>query len=53
VQAGQKFGDADLIGIPVRLVVSAKTGDKIEWKERTSDKSELLSFEEVVQRLQK
>jgi prolyl-tRNA synthetase len=52
-QAGQKFGDADLIGIPVRLVVSAKTGDKIEWKERTSDKSELISSEEVVRRLQK
>jgi prolyl-tRNA synthetase len=51
VQAGQKFGDADLIGIPVRLVVSAKTGDKIEWKERTSDKSELLSFDEVISRL--
>ncbi len=53
VQAGQKFGDADLIGIPVRLVVSAKTGDKIEYKERNSDKSELLSFEEVVRKLQK
>jgi prolyl-tRNA synthetase len=51
VQAGQKFGDADLIGIPVRLVVSAKTGDKIEWKERTSEKSELLSFEEVLKKL--
>jgi prolyl-tRNA synthetase len=51
VQAGQKFGDADLIGIPVRLVISEKTGDKIEYKERTSDKSELLSFEEVLQKL--
>lgn len=51
VQAGEKFGDADLIGIPVRLVVSEKTGDKIEWKERTSEKSELLSLEEVVRKL--
>ncbi len=48
---GQKFNDADLVGIPVRLVVSPKTGDKIEYKERTSDKTELLSLEEVLKRL--
>ena len=51
VGAGQKFGDADLIGIPVRLVVSSKTGDKIEWKERTKNETELLSFDEVLLRL--
>lgn len=49
--AGQKFADADLIGIPVRLVVSDKTGDKIEFKPRTSKDSELLSFDEVVKRI--
>ncbi len=53
VPAGQKFNDADLIGIPVRLVVSAKTEGKIEWKERTSDKTELLTLEEVIERLKK
>jgi len=52
IQAGEKFGDADLIGIPVRLVVSGRNGDKIEWKERTSEKSELLSFEEVLKKLE-
>jgi prolyl-tRNA synthetase len=52
VPAGQKFNDADLIGIPVRLVVSVKTEDKIEWKERTSDETELLSLEEVLKRLE-
>ncbi|HTK03342.1 MAG TPA: proline--tRNA ligase [Alphaproteobacteria bacterium] len=51
IQAGQKFADADLIGIPVRLVVSAKTGDKIEYKERNSEKSERLNFEEVVEKI--
>lgn len=51
VQAGQKFSDSDLIGIPVRLVVSAKTGDKIEYKERTSKESELFDFSEVVKKL--
>jgi prolyl-tRNA synthetase len=60
VSVGQKFADADLIGIPVRLVVSSKTlqqssgrAVKIEWKERTSDKTELLELSEVLKRLKK
>ena len=51
VSTGAKFNDADLIGIPVRLVVSPKTGDKIEWKERISEKAEVLGLEEVIKRL--
>ncbi|NMC35795.1 proline--tRNA ligase [Candidatus Beckwithbacteria bacterium] len=51
VSPGQKFADADLIGCPVRLVVSAKTGDKIELKKRTEKEVELLSLEEVIERL--
>ncbi|WKZ25655.1 MAG: His/Gly/Thr/Pro-type tRNA ligase C-terminal domain-containing protein [bacterium] len=51
ILAGQKFADADLIGIPVRLVVSEKTGEKIEFKERSSDKVELLNFDEVIQKI--
>jgi len=51
ISAGVKFADCDLIGIPVRLVVSAKTGEKIEFKERQSEKSELLGLEEVLKRL--
>jgi prolyl-tRNA synthetase len=51
VSAGVKFADADLIGIPVRLVVSAKTKDKIEWKARTASKPELLSIKSVISRL--
>jgi prolyl-tRNA synthetase len=49
--AGEKFADADLIGIPVRLVVSAKSGDKIEWKERPKAETSMLSLDEVVKRL--
>lgn len=49
--AGEKFADADLIGIPVRLVVSEKTGDKIEWKERGEEGTELLSIDEAIQRI--
>ncbi len=49
--AGVKFTDADLIGIPVRLVVSERNKDKIEWKPRDSKTAELLSFDEILQRL--
>ncbi len=52
VAAGEKFADADLIGIPVRLVVSDKTRDKIEWKKRESDKTSLLSLDEVVKSIE-
>lgn len=48
VSAGVKFSDADLIGIPVRLVVSKKTGDMVEMKKRKSKKVELLELESVI-----
>jgi len=51
VAAGAKFADADLLGIPVRLVISQKTGEKIEWKERAGEVVELLSLEEVLHKL--
>lgn len=51
VAPGQKFADCDLIGIPVRLVVSAKTGDKIEWKKRSTKDIELLSSQEIISKL--
>ena len=42
---GEKFADSDLIGIPVRFVVSDKTiaENKIEVKYRTSPESELMT----------
>lgn len=49
--AGSKFADADLIGIPVRLVVSKKTGEQVEWKKRTSPNSELIDVSTVIDRL--
>ena len=51
VSAGEKFADADLVGIPVRLVVSERNKDKVDWKERKSDKSELLNLDSVITRL--
>jgi len=42
--AGEKFADADLTGIPLRIVVSQKTIEKsgIEIKKRSSDKAEII-----------
>jgi prolyl-tRNA synthetase len=51
VGAGEKFADADLLGMPVRLVVSSKTGENVEWKKRSEKDSELISLEEVIKRL--
>ena len=53
VSAGEKFADADLIGIPVRLTVSEKTGDKIEWKARIGRETQLLSQDEVLRKINK
>ncbi|MFH0943026.1 MAG: proline--tRNA ligase [Candidatus Beckwithbacteria bacterium] len=53
VSAGVKFADADLIGIPIRLVISKKTRDKIEWKRRDGERVELLTLTEVLKRCQK
>jgi len=46
--AGEKFNDADLIGIPYRLVVSKKTGDKVEVKRRAGKKTTLLSLGKIL-----
>jgi len=51
VNAGEKFADCDLIGIPVRLVTSQKTDGKVEWKTRSDAKPELLDLEEVLKKL--
>lgn len=52
VSAGQKFADADLIGIPYRLVVSEKVGKgMVEVKMRNQDKVELLPLEKLTAKL--
>ena len=47
--AGAKFADSDLIGIPMRVVVSDKSLEKggVEIKERTKEESEIISIEEL------
>jgi len=51
VSAGQKFADADLIGCPVRLVVSPRNGEKIEWKKRNEREIKIMTIEEVLTQL--
>lgn len=51
--AGEKFADADLIGVPVRLVVSEKTREKVEWKNRSEENTKLVSIEEALKLLSK
>jgi prolyl-tRNA synthetase len=46
ISAGQKFADADLIGCPIRLVVSEKTGGKIEVKKRSETGVSLVTVDE-------
>ena len=53
ISSGQKFADADLIGIPYRLVVSTKTNDKIELKMRNETQGKLVEFKELIKKLKK
>lgn len=50
VTAGEKFADADLIGCPIRLVVSQRSLDKggIEFKLRQETESQIISTEKVL-----
>ena len=52
VRAGEKFSDAELIGIPTRVLVSAKTlaEDKLEVTDRKSGESVMMSVDELMKR---
>jgi len=51
VRPGEKFADADLLGIPYRVIVSAKTvaAGKFEVKARTEDDAQMLDLDETLQ----
>lgn len=48
VGAGQKLGEADMIGCPIRAVVSSKTGEQIEVKLRNEKEAKLMSVDVLV-----
>ncbi len=50
-RAGEKFADADLIGIPTRIVVSKKTGEKIEVKKRNEKETEFMSLKTLLAKI--
>lgn len=51
VSPGEKFADADLLGMPLRLVVSEKMlkENSIEWKERAKTEAQVVKMEDVVE----
>jgi prolyl-tRNA synthetase len=52
-RAGEKFADSDLIGLPIRLVVSSKTLEQnsVEWKERRSEESSMVTLENLIENI--
>ncbi len=52
-RAGVKFKDADLIGVPLRLVVSKRTleSNSAEWKERASADASSVDLTELVSKV--
>ncbi|MFA7676502.1 MAG: aminoacyl--tRNA ligase-related protein [Candidatus Shapirobacteria bacterium] len=50
ITAGAKFADADLIGIPTRLVISKRSLENggIESKKRNQDKNEIIAFDKII-----
>lgn len=55
VRAGEKFADADLMGIPHRVVISQKlvNGDLYEYKSRISDVPENLTVDDLFARVER
>lgn len=53
VRPGEKFADAELLGIPHRVVISEKTLEQggVEYKSRTSDEITVLSVEQLLQKI--
>lgn len=55
VRIGEKFADAELMGIPQRVVISEKTlkNDQVEITDRASGETKLLTIDEFVNKLTK
>ena len=51
---GEKFGDADLIGIPRRIVISKRTvsNNQFELKARDTTEPELKSYEDILKSME-
>ncbi|MDP4001124.1 MAG: aminoacyl--tRNA ligase-related protein [bacterium] len=51
--AGSKFADSDMIGIPVRILVSDKTleSDSVEIKHRGNEETKLVKIKDIIESL--
>jgi prolyl-tRNA synthetase len=52
-RAGEKFADADLLGIPHRVVISDRllAENKLEYKPRTVSEAKILTKSELIDKL--
>ncbi|MEK7459594.1 MAG: aminoacyl--tRNA ligase-related protein [Patescibacteria group bacterium] len=50
ISPGEKFADADLLGIPLRIVVSTRSlkENGVEIKKRTEEKGKIISLDELL-----
>ncbi|MFA7244818.1 MAG: aminoacyl--tRNA ligase-related protein [Candidatus Magasanikbacteria bacterium] len=50
VRAGEKFADSDLIGIPLRVIISPKTlaQDSVEMKKRNESEAKIIAIDELL-----
>lgn len=51
MSSGEKLMVADLIGVPIRLIISDRTGRDIEWKNRTDKKTRMMTTSHVINTL--
>lgn len=51
VRPGEKFADAELIGLPHRVVVSEKLDGQLEYSSRTGNEKEVLTVEALLAKL--
>jgi prolyl-tRNA synthetase len=54
VTAGEKFADADLIGVPIRLVLSSRSlaSGGVELKLRSQKENEIVAISDLIDKLQ-
>ena len=52
-RAGAKFADSDLLGLPLRLVLSSRTMEtrSAEWKERNKEEAENVDLNNVLKKV--
>ncbi len=53
LSAGEKLVEADFLGLPLRLIVSPKTGAQVEIKRRNEEKTRLINQAELINLLKK